>query len=78
MNQGLSNFYSFFLHYFVLAKSATSSIMVKTAQVQCQHIIPTLNARADWAKYTIARPVATHIPGYGCIYDLTTERRFDL
>ena len=45
--------------------------------IQCQHLIPALNAWAARAEYTTAHPIATQFPGHGCMYDLTTERSFD-
>ena len=34
--------------------------------LQCRHLIPTLNARADRA-FTTARQIASQFPGHGCM-----------
>ena len=34
--------------------------------LQCRHVIPALNARADWA-FTTARQIASQFPGHGCM-----------
>ena len=38
--------------------------------LQCQHLIPALNAWAAWAKYKTTCPIATQFPGHGCMNDL--------
>ena len=43
--------------------------------VQCQHIIPALNAWIAREVYTTARLMATQFPGHGCMNDLTTEKK---
>ena len=46
--------------------------------MQCQPLIPALNAWAAGPYYTTARPIAYQFPGHGCMDDLTTERSFVL
>ena len=45
--------------------------------IQCRHLIPALYGSA-LTKCTAARLIATQIPRYGCMDDLTTESIFDL
>ena len=44
--------------------------LLTISQLQCRHLIPALNMRAEWAEYTTACPVATHFPWYGCMFDV--------
>ena len=55
----------------------STHVYVLNVHVQCRHLIPALNVRAAWAKYTNACPIATQFPGHGCMDDLTTKRSFD-
>ena len=41
--------------------------------LQCQHLIPALNAWAALVHYTTACPIATQFPWRGCMGDLTIE-----
>ena len=45
--------------------------------IQCQHLIPALNAWAAREKYMTARLFATQFHGHGCMDDLTSEHGFD-
>ena len=45
--------------------------------MQCQNIIPALNAWADQVLYSTACPIATQFPGHGCMNDLSTECSID-
>ena len=48
--------------------------MGRKLHVQCQDLIPALNAWVSQAKYMTAHPIDNHFPWHGRMADLTTER----
>ena len=65
------NNFVFVLHQHCL----TTWVLISTLSVQCQHLIPALNARAFQA-YTV-RPIVTKVPVEGCVDKLKTECSLD-
>ena len=47
-------------------------------KVQCQHLMPAINAWATWALNMTAHSIVTKCPGHGHMDGLTTESGFDL
>ena len=50
---------------------------MQPVHIQCQYLIPALNAWASRAEFVSTRLIPTHLSYHGCMGDLTIERSFD-